>query len=104
MSTEKNKSEEEYFARLEREERERALAAAGKEAEQAERAEARRTHAGRCGKCGGPFQTRDFRGVEIDLCGWCGAVLLDPGELEQLAGADKSGALAGLANLFRFPR
>jgi hypothetical protein len=32
----------------------------------------------------------------------CGAVLLDPGELEQLAGADATGTLSGLANLFKF--
>lgn len=104
MSNEKNKSEEEYFARLEREERERAAVVAAKASEEAARAAAKAAHAGCCGRCGGPFATRDFRGVEIDVCGWCGSVLLDPGELEQLAGKDASGTLSGLSALFRFPR
>ncbi len=102
MATEKNKLEEDYFARLEREERERIQAQADKEAAEAERAARKATHAGRCGKCGGVLTPRDFRGVEIDLCDDCGSVLLDPGELEQLAGKDASGAMAGLAALFRF--
>ena len=42
-----------------------------------------------------------FRGVTIDLCPDCGSVLLDPGELEQLAGKDDSCALAGLARFFK---
>ncbi len=104
MSSDKNKSEEEYFARLEREERARAQIEADKQAAVDARAAAKATHLQCCGKCGGPMTPRDFRGVEIDICGWCGAVLLDPGELETLAGKDASGALAGLANLFRMPR
>lgn len=104
MSNEKNKSEEEYFARLEREEREKAAVVAAQEAAAAERAAAKAAHHGHCGRCGGPFKARDFRGVEIDVCEWCGSVLLDPGELEQLAGKDASGAVSGLAALFRFPR
>ena len=104
MSSDKNKSEEEDFARLEREERTRATAEADKQAAIDARAAAKAAHLQCCGKCGGPMTPRDFRGVEIDICGWCGAVLLDPGELETLAGKDASGALAGLANLFRLPR
>jgi Zn-finger nucleic acid-binding protein len=37
-----------------------------------------------------------FKGVEIEKCPDCGAVLLDPGELEQLAGKDESGFFADL--------
>ncbi len=40
-----------------------------------------------------------FKGVEIDVCGDCGAVLLDPGELEQLAGEESHG-LQNLAAFF----
>ena len=104
MSTEKNASEEEYFARLEREERERAQADADKRKADEARASLKAAHAQRCGKCGGPLAPQGFRGVEIDVCGWCGSVLLDPGELEQLAGKDESGALRGLANLFGFKK
>jgi Zn-finger nucleic acid-binding protein len=42
----------------------------------------------KCGKCGGDLSSRLFKGVEIDICADCGAVLLDPGELEQLAGQE----------------
>jgi Zn-finger nucleic acid-binding protein len=37
-----------------------------------------------------------FKGVEIEKCPACSAVLLDPGELEQLAGKDESGFFADL--------
>ncbi|GDX78377.1 hypothetical protein LBMAG42_01880 [Deltaproteobacteria bacterium] len=104
MSNEKNASEEEYFVRIEREERARAAAEAEKAKGEAARAELKALHHQRCGKCGGELKPQDFRGVEIDICESCGSVLLDPGELEQLAGKDASGALAGLASLFRFKR
>jgi hypothetical protein len=104
MSNEKNASEEEYFARLEREQREKAAEEAGKRAASEAQAQLRALHHQRCGKCGGELVPRDFRGVEIDVCGGCGAVLLDPGELEQLAGSDESGAIASLAALFKFRR
>ena len=32
------------------------------------------------------MEPKIFQGVEIDICPSCGAVLLDPGELEELAG------------------
>ncbi len=104
MSNEKNASEEEYFVRIEREERVKAAAEADKAKAEAARAELKALHQQRCGKCGGELKAQDFRGVEIDVCEACGSVLLDPGELELLAGKDASGALAGLAALFRFKR
>ena len=104
MSNEKNASEEEYFVRLEREERARAVVEAEKAKGEAARAELKALHHQRCGKCGGELKPRDFRGVEIDVCAGCSCVLLDPGELEALAGKDESGALAGIASLFRFKR
>jgi len=100
----KNASEEEYFARLEREAREAAQVEVEKRKAGDARAAAKAAHGGFCGKCGGPLKARDFRGVEIDVCEWCGCVLLDPGELEQLAGKDESGAVRGLASLFGFNR
>jgi Zn-finger nucleic acid-binding protein len=39
------------------------------------------------------MDTQLFKGVEIERCAGCGAVLLDPGELEELAGKDQSGGL-----------
>ena len=40
-----------------------------------------------------------FKGVEIDICEECGAVLLDPGELEELAGEEGT-AVSGLLGFF----
>ena len=102
MSSDKRAAEEEYFARLERESRAKAQAENAAKAASDARSTLKATHAGRCGKCGGPLAPRDFQGVEIDVCADCGSVLLDPGELESLAGKDSSGALAGIAQLFRF--
>ena len=69
-----------------------------------ERAERKALHAMRCGKCGGLLKPRPFRGIEIDVCEDCGVVLLDPGELEILAGKDETGVISSLASLFSFGR
>lgn len=96
--------EADYFRRLEIEQKQALAKQLEEERSRTEREEARRVHHLRCGKCGGQLKPHPFRGVEIDVCADCSAVLLDPGELEQLAGKDSSGALAGLAELFSFRR
>ena len=102
--SEKNDAEEEYFARLNREKQAKINAEVAAEAALADRARFKALHAQHCGKCGGPLAPVNFRGIEIDVCGDCGAVLLDPGELEALAGKDESGAVKSLAALFSFGR
>lgn len=94
-------AEEEYFARLEREKKERLAneAKARKKAE--ELAERKARHWNKCGKCGADLQVKTWRGVEIDVCPECGAVLLDQGELEVLSGKDQSGVFKGLADMFK---
>ena len=68
----------------------------------AARDEARRQlHHLHCGKCGDSMMTTRFRGVAIEVCPSCGAVLLDPGELEQLAGEERDTILTTLADMFR---
>lgn len=94
--------EAEYFRRLEQEQKARLAEQLATEKAVKERDDAKRLHANRCGKCGGTFKAVPFKGVEIDVCNECGAVLLDPGELEALAGKDESGTLAGIASLFSF--
>ena len=92
--------EDEYFARREQEKR-AALAARLKDEKAAEERQARQVlHYHKCGKCGMDMETRVFRGVEIEICPECGAVLLDPGELEALAGGDKSGIFKAFGELF----
>ena len=61
-------------------------------------------HFGHCGKCGTKMNTQVFKGVEIDICTSCGAVLLDPGELESLVGKDKGGIADTIVEMFSFTR
>lgn len=92
--------EEEYFHKLDAERRAALRARLDAEHAALEQAERQKLHHNHCGKCGGELERRDFRGVEIDVCTSCGAVLLDPGELEQLAGEDHTGIFGGLLSLF----
>jgi Zn-finger nucleic acid-binding protein len=48
------------------------------------------------------MDTKRFKGIEIEICGNCGAVLLDPGELEALAGEDKHSVVEMIGGLFGF--
>ena len=95
MSLDTTTSEEEYFHKqaVEQLARLREIAAIDN-AEAAVKA-ARELHFHKCGKCGADMTAEIFKGVEIERCG-CGSVLLDPGELEQLAGKDESGFFADL--------
>ncbi len=94
--------EEEYFARLDKEQSAKMREILAIEKAKSAREERQKLHYMRCGKCGGEMNTHAFRGVDVDICGECGAVLLDPGELQTLAGEDQSGVLDGIKQLFRF--
>ena len=89
-------SEEEYFHKLAQEQLTKLREVAAIEDAQAAAEAAKALHFHKCGKCGADMKTEVFKGVEIERCPSCGAVLLDPGELEQLAGTDESGFFAGL--------
>lgn len=99
MAKKPSTSEEEYFARQERE----------REAEEeirkrhAAREERRRMHFMKCPKCGADLATQLFHDVEIDRCGECKGVWLDAGELEKLAGRE-SHMLDDLFAFFRGKR
>jgi rubrerythrin len=93
--------DDDYFARLDRERIEKLRTAEAAQAEAEAREAARALHHHKCGKCGSSMDTHLHRGVQVEVCPQCGAVLLDKGELETLAGEDKSGALAGILSIFR---
>ena len=104
MSKDKNQQEEDYF-RKQDQEKLRAMREETESKKSAAEAEDRRQrHHFKCGKCGSDMSTQIFKGVEIEVCGECNAVLLDPGELEQLVGEDESGRMAALAEFFSFTR
>lgn len=92
--------EDEHFARLDREKIDKLRTKREVEAAEARKVEQRTLHHHRCGKCGEHMETKLHRGVRIEVCPACGAVLLDKGELETLAGKDKSGLLTGVVSLF----
>ena len=92
--------EDDYFARLDREKLDKLKAAQEAHDAVAHEAALRELHHHKCGKCGHGMHTKVYRGVEIEICDQCGAVLLDSGELQTLAGEDKSGVLTGLLSLF----
>ena len=97
-------SEEEYFNRLDAEKKaqkqaiDEAVAAAAAE-------ERRRLYHNRCGRCGDMMVAQIFKGVEIDQCPESrGAVLLDPGELQTLAGEDDSSIIRSVVEILGFSR
>jgi len=92
--------EEEYFARIEAEKRERLARQLDDERARHEAVALKEAHHLHCGKCGQKMMTTVFKGVEIEVCPGCGAVLLDPGELEQLAGEDQSSLFHTLGQMF----
>jgi Transcription factor zinc-finger len=103
MSSRDNDSvnlEEEYFHKESQAQIEALRARMGAEKAEKEKADQKALHAGHCGRCGSKMHPQPFKGVEIDVCPSCGAVLLDPGELETLAGDDK-GFFGGLSGLFK---
>lgn len=104
MSDHKNDQEEEFFHRQDQEKLRqlREEQAQRKAAEQQEALKA--MHYFHCGKCGTRMESQVFRGVEVEICGNCGAVLLDPGELEQLVGEDRGSVARNLADFFNFTR
>jgi hypothetical protein len=94
------KPEEEYFARVEAEQKEKLRQQIDAESAVAAAEQLRLLHWHKCGKCGNDMTTHMFRGQDIEVCGHCGSVLLDKGELEAFAGHDRSGVFASIATLF----
>jgi hypothetical protein len=93
--------EDEYFHRLEREKLTKLKASATEKKAEEDAAERKALHFHHCGKCGSKMDTTSYKGVEIEVCPGCGAVLLDPGELQQLAGEDESGFFKALSHFFQ---
>lgn len=104
MSSQDSNQEDDYFARLDREKKARLAEKLKAEADEKAKTDRRELHHNKCGKCGGDMHPKVFKGVEIDICEDCGAVLLDPGELQELAGDDEGGVISTLGQLFQFSR
>ena len=98
------RDEHDYFQQRDREKLLKAAAERSDREAAAAAEELRQAHWLRCAKCGNLMETKPFRGVEIERCPDCGGVFLDRGELEKLAGEDRSGVFDGLADLLGMKR
>ena len=92
--------EEEWFARIDAEHKRRLAEQLSDEDAARKRAELKVLHHHRCGKCGEAMMTSAFKAIEVEICPSCGAVLLDPGELEQLAGGDRQSVIESITSVF----
>ena len=104
MSNDKNQQEEDYFRKQDQEKLRAMREESDRKKAEKEAEDRRQRHHFKCGKCGSDMVTQIFKGIEIEVCGECNAVLLDPGELEQLVGEDESSRIRALAEFFSFTR
>jgi len=92
--------EEEYFKKIEAEQKAKLKAQQDADSASTALVERQELHFHKCGKCGDDMNTVVYRGVEIETCPSCNAVLLDPGELQKLAGEDSSAWVSSFFNVF----
>lgn len=96
-----SKQEDEYFAREEALKLHKLHANKVQTLQAAELEERKKLHWMHCPKCGYDLQTITWRNVSVEKCFHCGAIVLDDGELETLAGEEHDkGFLASVFELF----
>ena len=97
-----SKAEEELMAREEAEKLHRLAQKKIEALNQQQMEERKKLHFMHCAKCGFDLQTITWRDVEIEKCYHCGAVVLDDGELEKLAGQEEEGGfMRDFLNIFK---
>lgn len=98
MSTEKpSKTEDEYFLLQDQE-----LMKAHRAKLDAERAaQARAAHLGKCPRCGADLAEQKLGPVTVDVCGDCGGMWLDNGELEMLSKVKETAVGGFLKDIFK---
>lgn len=89
MATKPSQSEDEYFAREQALQLQKLHQEKLKETAASEREKQRQLHHMKCPKCGWDLETIRWRDVEVEKCLDCGAIVLDDGELEKLAGKEE---------------
>ena len=101
MPQKPSESEEEYFARVEFEKRRAMAAERARSMAEDERQRLKDTHYMHCPKDGHELVTVSLHGVQVDQCGSCSGIWLDPGELDELIESDDSGALKRFWSIFK---
>lgn len=94
------KSEDEYFKKIDAEHKAKLKAKLDAEQAEQDKADRKDLHFHKCGKCGHDMDTEVFRGIEIEVCPHCNAVLLDPGELQGLVGEDNTALFTSFFSMF----
>jgi len=90
MTTDKpSRNEDEYFVQQNAE----LLKKQRAQAESAAREAERKSHYMKCPKDGYDLTTSEYHGVQIEICGHCGGMWLDAGELEVVAHEDRPALL-----------
>ena len=100
MSFERNRMEEEYFARKEFERRQKVEAEKQKQMQEAEKDRLKDLHHMHCPKCGMPLIEVDYKSVKIDKCSHCNGIWLDDSELDAILKLQESEA-SGLGRLLK---
>jgi len=100
MTQKPSEREEEYFVRMEFERRKKIEMEGQKKLAVEEKERLKSLHFMKCPKCGMGLIEMDYRGIKVDKCLACEGVWLDAGELDAVAGLEKS-VLDGLFNVFK---
>jgi hypothetical protein len=102
MTDKPSRAEDEFFAREEAEKLHRLHVEKLRQQTKEEIEQQKQLHWMKCGKCGYDLQTIRWRNVDVDKCFRCGAILLDDGELEKLAGKENTGQfMQSFTSLFK---
>ena len=96
-----SRNEDEYFAKQDAELIKQMRAKLDQERE-AREAQERKAHYMKCPKCGADLKEKEIGNVKVDVCGECGGMWLDAGEMEMLRKVQQSGGnvFKGILDLF----
>jgi len=90
MSKKPSEKEEEYFARMEFERKKKVEEEKHQKLREEEKKNLRDLHFMKCPKCGMELIEVDYQGIKVDKCSGCRGIWLDAGELEAVAGLEKT--------------
>lgn len=99
-TTKPSQNEEEYFAQQEIDKMRKLAKDVQEKHSEEEQLKLKELHFMHCPKCGFELKELLYKGVMIDKCYHCGAVTLDNGELEKLAGEEES-LISSIVGLFK---
>lgn len=97
-SDQPSRNEDEYFAKQDAELIKQMRSKLDKERD----AQERKAHYMKCPKCGADLAEQAYGDVKVDVCGECGGMWLDAGELDLMRQVEKSGKSSGLRGLLDF--